>query len=142
MLVLLAGKDDTFGLLSLLNNVPLTNDDLLTILLIIFVLILINFIWELLNEILESCLYKKQRHILVMIQKLFQELAIVGLWSVGLFVISSFDAIPYELKHIFEIVHISLFILVIIFIVVCASMALLSWAIFWFWHFLEKADPG
>ena len=74
---------------------------------------------------------------------LSKELTIVGIWSVFLFVLTStFGVSNATLKHIFELIHISLFGLVLIYIGVVVFMALLSLIMFKQFHRLEELDQG
>jgi len=104
-------------------------------------LILINFLWELFTDGIEHIFWKKNRHIVIMLEKLYKELTIVALWSVALFVLTStFGVNDPTLKHVFELIHISLFGLVLIYIGVVIFMALLSLVIFKQFHRLEELD--
>ena len=72
---------------------------------------------------------------------LFLELTIVGLWSVFLFLLTSTFGVKNEtLKHVFELIHISLFGLLLIYIGVMIFMALLSLVMFRRFHMLEELD--
>lgn len=67
----------------------------------------------------------------------------MGIWSVALFVLqSTFGVNNATLKHVFELIHISLFGLVLIYIGVMIFMALVSLVLFKYFHRLEGLDRG
>ena len=147
------------GLLTLLNDMP-HHQEVAIVWIIVGVLIAINFLWELLTDSIEHAFWRKNRHVIVMLEKLYKgssvllipshgllscvtELTIVGIWSVFLFVLTSgFGVDSPTLKHVFELIHISLFGLVLIYISMVVLMTLISLLMFKRFHSLEELEEG
>ena len=58
------------GLLTLLNDV--SHQEVYIIWIIVGLLVLINFVWELFTDAIEHIFWKKNRHIIVMLEKLYK----------------------------------------------------------------------
>eukprot|EP01096_Ripella_sp_DP13-Kostka_P013893 TRINITY_DN612_c0_g1_i4.p1 TRINITY_DN612_c0_g1~~TRINITY_DN612_c0_g1_i4.p1 ORF type:complete len:771 (+),score=313.46 TRINITY_DN612_c0_g1_i4:176-2488(+) len=135
-----AGECAHENIWDLLEHTPISTKDIRLVVAMLGLLLLVSFLWELFFETLEEIFKKKHRHIIAIIHKLFQELAMLGVWSVSLLLIQEVAELPTDLLHLLELTHIALFFLVIFYIAFVVVMAGLNILVFLTWKYIERRD--
>lgn len=110
------------------------------LILIVFILIFVNFLWQLLLDFSDYALAKKYQHIQSMLVKVFKEITLLGIWSI-LLLITRLVIGSKSWKYIFELIHFTLFLLIVFYIFTVFFVALISLVLFKYWEHLELSNP-